>query len=78
MSSTTSLRSAVAKGDALLTRVGSQLQSFVLLLLRITWGWQLVESGYGHLTHLQKTIEAFKGWGCPSRNSTSTCPAARN
>jgi putative oxidoreductase len=65
MSSTSKIRSAVAKGDALLTRAGSQLQSFVLLLLRITWGWQLVESGYGHLTHIQKTIEAFKGWGVP-------------
>ena len=43
----------------------SPLQSFVLLALRLTWGWQLLESGYGHLTHVQKTVEAFKGWGVP-------------
>jgi putative oxidoreductase len=43
----------------------SNLQSFVLLLLRLTWGWQLAESGYGHLTHVAKTIDAFTGWGVP-------------
>jgi putative oxidoreductase len=41
------------------------LQSAVLLILRLTWGWQLVESGYGHLTHVANTIAAFKGWGVP-------------
>jgi putative oxidoreductase len=43
----------------------SNLQSAVLLALRLTWGWQLVESGSGHLTHIQQTIDAFKGWGVP-------------
>jgi putative oxidoreductase len=42
-----------------------QIQSFVLLLLRLAWGWQLAESGHGHLTHIEKTVEAFKGWGVP-------------
>jgi putative oxidoreductase len=41
------------------------LQSAVLLVLRLSWGWQLAESGYGHLTHVGKTIEAFQGWGVP-------------
>jgi putative oxidoreductase len=41
------------------------LQSAVLLALRLTWGWQLAESGYGHLTHIQQTINAFTGWGVP-------------
>ena len=49
----------------LLAGGASHLQSAVLLGLRLTWGWQLVESGYGHLTHVQKTVEAFKGWGVP-------------
>jgi putative oxidoreductase len=44
---------------------GSHLQSAVLLALRLTWGWQLFESGHGHLTHIQNTIDAFKGWGVP-------------
>ena len=45
--------------------VGAHFQSFVLLALRITWGWQLLNAGYGHLTHVEKTVEAFKGWGIP-------------
>jgi putative oxidoreductase len=49
----------------LLICIGSNLQSAVLLALRITWGWQIAESGYGHLTHVQQTIDAFKGWGVP-------------
>jgi putative oxidoreductase len=43
----------------------SYLQSAVLLILRLTWGWQLAESGYGHLTHIQNTVDAFKSWGVP-------------
>lgn len=54
-----------AKGTRLLNVAGSHLQSFVLFSLRVTWGWQLAESGYGHLTHIEKTVEAFKSWGVP-------------
>jgi putative oxidoreductase len=43
----------------------SNLQSAVLLALRLTWGWQLAESGYGHLTHVDKTVQAFIDWGIP-------------
>jgi putative oxidoreductase len=53
------------RGYDLLIGSGSHLQSFVLLALRLTWGWQLLESGYGHLTHIEKTVEAFKSWGVP-------------
>jgi len=48
-----------------LVGVGARFQSLVLLALRITWGWQLLNAGYGHLTHVEKTVEAFKGWGIP-------------
>jgi len=53
------------KAHDLLAHTGSKLQSLVLLSLRITWGWQLLQAGYGHLTHVEKTVEAFKGWGVP-------------
>ena len=43
----------------------SHLQSAVLLALRVTWGFSLAEAGYGHLTHIQQTVDAFKGWGVP-------------
>ncbi|MDB5292297.1 MAG: DoxX family protein [Phycisphaerales bacterium] len=44
----------------------SNLQSFVLLLLRLTWGWELAESGYGHLTNIADTVKNFERWGVPS------------
>ena len=49
----------------LLAGGASHLQSAVLLGLRLTWGWQLLESGYSHLTNVQTMVERFKGWGVP-------------
>jgi putative oxidoreductase len=49
----------------LLIYAASNLQSAVLLALRLTWGWQLAESGYGHLTHIENTVKAFTEWGIP-------------
>jgi len=35
------------------------LQSPFLLLVRLYWGWQLAESGWGKLHHLDKVAEFF-------------------
>lgn len=43
----------------------SGLQSFVLLFLRLTIAWQLAESGYGHLTNIEGTVQHFREWGVP-------------
>ncbi|HZK79924.1 MAG TPA: DoxX family protein [Humisphaera sp.] len=48
-----------------LTRLGVAIQSLVLLLLRLSWGFQAAESGYGHLTHVQKTLDFFVQLGIP-------------
>jgi len=37
----------------------------VLLLIRLAWGWELAESGYGHLTHLKDTTEFFESLHIP-------------
>jgi putative oxidoreductase len=55
----------ITQSHGLLVHIGIKLQSFVLLILRVTWGWELLEAGHGHLTHIEKTVEAFKGWGIP-------------
>lgn len=41
------------------------LQSLVLLLIRLAWGFQLYESGLGHLTHVQKTAQFFESLHIP-------------
>jgi putative oxidoreductase len=46
-------------------KIGSKLQSFVLLAFRVTWGWELLEAGHSHLTTVPAMVERFKGWGVP-------------
>jgi putative oxidoreductase len=43
----------------------SYLQSPFLLLIRLYWGWQLVQSGWGKLHHLSNVCEYFATLGLP-------------
>ena len=47
------------------TAAAGCLQSLVLLFIRLAWGFQLYESGIGHLTHVQKTAEFFTSLHIP-------------
>jgi putative oxidoreductase len=48
-----------------LAAIGGWLQSPVLLLIRLAWGYQLVESGIGHWTHVEKTAAFFESLHIP-------------
>jgi len=41
------------------------LQSPFLLLIRLYWGWQLVQSGWGKLHNLEKVTDFFTSLGLP-------------
>jgi putative oxidoreductase len=43
----------------------SHLQSPFLLFLRLYWGWQLTQSGWGKLHHLSNVAEYFGTLGLP-------------
>jgi putative oxidoreductase len=43
----------------------SYLQSPFLLFVRLYWGWQLVQSGWGKLHHLSNVTEFFTSLGLP-------------
>jgi putative oxidoreductase len=43
----------------------SRLQSPFLLLVRLYWGWQLIESGWGKLHNLGKVTEFFASLNLP-------------
>jgi putative oxidoreductase len=43
----------------------SYLQSPFLLFVRLYWGWQLVQSGWGKLHHLSNVAEYFGSLGLP-------------
>lgn len=44
----------------------SYLQSPFLLVVRLYWGWQLVQSGWGKLHHLDKVTDYFTSLNLPS------------
>jgi putative oxidoreductase len=44
----------------------ARLDSPFLLLVRLYWGWQFVQTGWGHLTHLPRVQEFFASLGIPA------------
>ncbi len=57
--------SVIGRCYGLLVRGASLLQSPVLLVLRLYWGWQFFLTGRGHLTNLVKTTEFFRSLHIP-------------
>jgi len=52
-------------------RLVSCLQTPFLLLVRLYWGWQLVESGWGKLHHLDKVTDFFTSLNLPLPGPTA-------
>jgi putative oxidoreductase len=50
----------------LLIRVSSSLQSPFLLAVRLYWGWQFIQTGWGKLTDVNKVIGFFVDLGIPA------------
>jgi putative oxidoreductase len=55
------LRPVLAKFDS----AASLLQSPLLLVIRLYWGLSFVQTGWGKLTHLEKTTAFFTDLGLP-------------
>ena len=55
------LRPALAKFDS----IASFLQSPLLLAIRLYWGWQFVQTGWGKLTNLERTTGFFESLHIP-------------
>jgi len=50
---------------SLFTRTFSSLQSPLLLVVRLYWGWQFFQSGLGKLKDIDKVVDFFTGLGIP-------------
>jgi putative oxidoreductase len=50
----------------LLIRAASSLQSPFLLLVRLYWGWQFMQTGWGKLHDIHKVIGFFTDLGIPA------------
>src|SRR5277367_4496062 len=49
----------------------SYLQSPFLLMVRLYWGWQLMQSGWGKLHHLDKVTDFFTSLNLPAPGVTA-------
>ena len=56
------IRSLLDKFDA----AASYLQSPLLLVIRLYWGWSFAQTGWGKLTHLEKTTGFFESLHIPA------------
>jgi putative oxidoreductase len=55
----------------LLIRVGDSLQSPFLLAVRLYWGWQFAQDGWGKLHNLDKVTDFFTTLGLPAPGPTA-------
>jgi putative oxidoreductase len=49
----------------------NQLQSLLLLAIRLYWGWQLAQDGWGKLTHLGRVTHFFASLNLPAPHATA-------
>ncbi|HTX75259.1 MAG TPA: DoxX family protein [Terracidiphilus sp.] len=61
------LRNSYTRATAVLNR----LQSPLLLAIRLYWGWQFCEDGWGKLTHLGKVTDFFTSLNLPAPHATA-------
>ena len=59
------LQTAAARAYALLVKCGGMLQSPLLLVMRLWWGWSFFQTGKGKLMHHAETAEFFQTRGIP-------------
>jgi putative oxidoreductase len=57
-------------------RIASTLQSPFLLFVRVYWGLQLGQNGWGKLHHLPRVAEYFSSLGLPAPGFTATFVAS--
>src|SRR5215470_16335191 len=63
------MKSMIAKITALYDRflkIVNSLQSPVLLLIRLDWGYQFAESGWAHFNNMPDFIKMFEGLNIPA------------
>jgi putative oxidoreductase len=49
----------------------NRLQSPLLLAIRLYWGWQFAQDGWGKLTHLQRVTDFFTSLNLPMPGQTA-------
>jgi putative oxidoreductase len=67
-----SILAPTQKVYGLLVRIASRLQSPFLAIVRLYWGWQIAQNGWGKLHNLAHVTEFFASLGLPAPGPTAT------
>lgn len=59
------MRSALLRGHGEFLQVAGALQSPLLLLVRLYWGWQFAQTGYGKFQNMPRVVDFFASLGIP-------------
>ena len=62
----------IAKPYAHVCALLDRLQSPLLLIIRLYWGWQFAQTGWGKLQHLDRVAEFFTSLSLPAPHATAT------
>jgi putative oxidoreductase len=63
-------------GYGVFVKATNSLQPLFLLLVRLYWGWQFSETGWGKLQHLDKVTQFFTSLGLPAPAFTAATVGA--
>jgi putative oxidoreductase len=60
------LASIISTLESVLTKIGQFLQTPLLLIIRLYWGWSFAQTGWGKLTNLERTTNYFASLNLPA------------
>ncbi len=67
--------SVVKSANGVFVSLASWLQSPLLLAIRLYWGWQFAQDGWGKLTHLDRVTQFFASLNLPAPHMTALAVA---
>ena len=65
------MRARIERWYRLLIAAATSLQSPFLLVVRLYWGWQFVQDGWGKLNNLARVTDFFSSLGLPAPGPTA-------
>jgi putative oxidoreductase len=71
MMNSTTITRRFAQAYGWFSRISSQAQSPLLLLVRLYWGWQFMQAGWGKLNNLPRVAHYFTTLGIPAPGPTA-------
>src|SRR3974390_3053852 len=62
----TEIRNTIVRAFSLLAEIGNSLQTPLLLAVRLYWGWQFAQTGWGEIHNIPHVTEFFMSLGIPA------------